>query len=425
VDAPGVPVRGAELSTSADVVVVGAGIVGLGAALAAVDRGRSVIVIDRASEISGATIRNFGHLCFTPQSGIARDYALTARGIWLRLAREAGFWVEEAGTLVVARHTDELELLREFAGRRASEASTGFDSTGASEADPGPEVELLTAAEIENLAALPVGSAVGGARLPRDLQVNPREAGEAIRRHLASRGVEFRMRTAAGKIGTGRVETSRGVIDAGLVVVAVNHDIDQVFPALAERHGVVRCGLDMVRVDAALERPLGGPLLTGWSLVRYSAFAQTAAAATVRARLSSERPDLAALDLNQMYTQLPDGSLIVGDSHWKGETISPFQPEAAPRAFLAEFDALFGTTPSVLERWQGIYATAPEEFLVEEVEPGVLVTVVTTGIGMTTGLGLTEHVVGRYLDGAALDGAALDGAARTTTDEILRERTAS
>lgn len=403
-DAPGVPVSGA-VTERADVVVVGAGIVGLGAALAAVDRGRSVIVIDRASEISGATIRNFGHLCFTPQSGIARDYALTAREIWLRLAREAGFWVDETGTLVVARHEDELALLREFAEERSSVASTGPD-----------EVEMLSATEIENLAALPDGTAVGGALLPRDLQVNPREAGEAIRRYLASRGVEFRMRTAAGRVGTGRVETSRGAIDADLVVVAVNHDIDQLFPALAERHGVVRCGLDMVRVDAPVERPLGGPLLTGWSLIRYSAFAGTAASTAVRARLATERPDLAALDLNQMYTQLPDGSFIVGDSHWKGETISPFQPEAASTAFLTEFAALFGATPSVRERWQGVYATAPEEFLVEEVEPGVLVTVVTTGIGMTTGLGLAEHVVGGHLDAAA---------AAHASDILLRERTAS
>jgi len=76
---------------SYDVAVVGAGIVGLGAALAAVDRGCSVVVIDRSASIVGASIRNFGHLCFTPQSGVARDYALTAREIWLRLARDAGF----------------------------------------------------------------------------------------------------------------------------------------------------------------------------------------------------------------------------------------------------------------------------------------------------------------------------------------------
>jgi glycine/D-amino acid oxidase-like deaminating enzyme len=50
----------------------------------------------------------------------------------------------------------------------------------------------------------------------------------------------------------------------------------------------------------------------------------------------------------------------------------------------------------VLERWQGTYATAPgREFLVAEPAPGVHVAVVTTGIGMTTGLGLAADVLDR------------------------------
>ena len=48
---------------SADLVVVGSGIIGLGAAYAAVRRGLTVIVVDRADAPVGATIRNFGHLC--------------------------------------------------------------------------------------------------------------------------------------------------------------------------------------------------------------------------------------------------------------------------------------------------------------------------------------------------------------------------
>ena len=381
---------------SYDVAVVGAGIVGLGAALAAVDRGCSVVVIDRSASIVGASIRNFGHLCFTPQSGVARDYALTAREIWLRLARDAGFWIDDAGTLVAARHDDELALLGQFAADRDGCAPGDRPLRGRA------EVELLTAAEIEHRAGVPAGSTIGGALLPYDLQVNPREAAPAIRGYLESRGVEFRMRTNVARVTTGRVETSRGPIDAGLVVVAVNHDIDQLYPELAERHGVTRCGLDMLRVRADLAAPLGGPLLTGWSLIRYSAFARVPAFVALRERLHRERPDLAALDLNQMYTQLPDGSFIVGDSHWKGAAIEPFQPEAAAQAFVGAFEELFGVSPDVLERWQGVYATAPEEFLVDEVEPGVLVTVVTTGIGMTTGLGLAEHVVGGRLDTASI-----------------------
>jgi len=364
-----------------DVAVVGSGIVGLGAAYAAVRRGLSVMVIERSTEPVGATIRNFGHLCFTPQSGDARRYGIASRELWLRLAHDAGFWLRESGTHVIARHDDELALLAAF----GNGAAGGFGDA--------PAIRLLDTAE--TAAAVPVSPSqlVGGAVLPYDLQTDPRSAATAIRRHLGALGVEFRMRTSVGRVGTGVVDTSRGPIGADTIVVAVNHDIDQILPTLAEARGIVRCSLDMLRVDLPLSRPLTAPLLTGWSLIRYSAFATLPEAALVRARLHGDRPDLAAIDLNQMYTQLPDGSLIVGDSHEKGLTTSPFQAESTADLLLAETSLLFGAPTRVLERWQGVYASAADEFLVAEPEPGVFALAATTGIGMTTGLGLAETVL--------------------------------
>lgn len=364
-----------------DVAVVGSGIVGLGAAYAAVRRGLRVVVIERSTEPVGATVRNFGHLCFTPQSGDALRYGIASRELWLRLARDAGFWLRESGTHVVARHDDELALLAAFG---ASQAGSFGDE---------PAVTLLDSTAMA--AAIPVqrSELVGGAHLPYDLQTDPRSAAAAIRRHLAALGVEFRMRTSVGRVGTGVVDTSRGPIGADTIVVAVNYDIDQILPSLAESRGIVRCSLDMLRVDLPLARPLTAPLLTGWSLIRYSAFATLPEALAVRTRLHGERPDLAAIDLNQMYTQLPDGSLIVGDSHAKGTTASPFQAESTFDLLLAEASSLFGASPRVLERWQGVYASAADEFLVAEPEPGVFALAATTGIGMTTGLGLAETIL--------------------------------
>ncbi|KRC62096.1 oxidoreductase [Agromyces sp. Root81] len=362
-----------------DVAVVGSGIVGLGAALAAHRRGQRVVVIERGSEPSGASVRNFGHLCFTPQAGLAREFALASRELWLGLARDAGVWLRESGTLVAARRDDEFAVLRDLAASR------------------GEEVQLLTAAEADERMPLAPGTAVGGAFLPRDLQANPRQAVAALAAHLERGGVEFRRRTAVGAVRPGRVETSRGPIDVGRVVVAVNHDIDLLYPEVAERHGIVRCALDMMRVSAELRMPLTAPLLTGWSLVRYGAFSATPAAAALRERLHAERPDLAALDLNQMYTRLPDGTLIVGDTHSRGETVTPFQAEFAFESLVAEARSLFGIDElRVVERWQGVYASAPDDFLIEEVEPGVHLASATTGIGMTTGLGLADHVVAGF-----------------------------
>ena len=157
-----------------DVAVVGSGIVGLGAAYAAVRRGLRVVVIERSTEPVGATVRNFGHLCFTPQSGDALRYGIASRELWLRLASDAGFWLREAGTHVIARHADELALLAAFGER-----------TGGNFGDE-PAIRLLDTAE--TAAAVPVSSSqlVGGAVLPYDLQTDPRSAATAIRRYLGT-----------------------------------------------------------------------------------------------------------------------------------------------------------------------------------------------------------------------------------------------
>jgi len=47
----------------------------------------------------------------------------------------------------------------------------------------------------------------------------------------------------------------------------------------------------------------------------------------------------------------------------------------------------------VRERWQGVYARAPHEFLKAAPADGIRVVSVTTGIGMTCGLGLAESVI--------------------------------
>ncbi|WP_136056898.1 TIGR03364 family FAD-dependent oxidoreductase [Microbacterium sp. K24] len=357
---------------TADVVVAGAGIVGLGAAYAAARRGLSVIVVDRTDGPGGATIRNFGHLCIGAQAGEARRYADVSRELWLRLSRDAGFWLRESGTLVAARHDDEIAVL---------EAAV-----------PGGGIRMLDADELLRRAPLRRDGIVGGALVETDLQTDPRTAADAIVRHLRRLGVQFRFRTAVTQLSAGRVETTRGTIVTGHTVVAVNHDLDQLLPEIAERRGIQRCALDMMRAAVTLRHPLTAPLLTGWSLVRYGRFSEGPEAAALRERLHAERPDLAALDLNQMYTQLPDGTLIIGDSHATAVSPAPFQPEAAFAAFLAEAEALFDMpAPRVLERWQGVYAKGSEEFLIERGDEGALVLAATTGIGMTTGLGLAEE----------------------------------
>ena len=370
-----------------DVVVVGAGIVGLAHAYHAHKRGLSVAVVEHTDRVAGASVRNFGHACISAQSGEALRYARAGRADWLTLSAEAGFWSAETGTVALARHDDELAVMQEFAALRGPSAA-----------------RMLTRSEV--LARVPAdpSGVVGGMVLPADLQVDPRTAAPNIARWLESVGVMFFWRTAATSFEPGLVRTSRGGIRAGTTFVTVNHDIDRLFPDLAEDIDLRRCALHMMKAVVSLRFPLTAPLFTGWSLLRYSGFETMPSTPTVAARLHAEFPDETTLDLHQMYTPQPDGTLLIGDTHIREVTPSAFQSEKGFEVLLDHTRELFGVrTVDVVERWQGVYSTAPgREFLRAEPLPRTHVVTVTTGIGMTTGLGLAAAGVAAAFDTAAV-----------------------
>ncbi|GIH23943.1 oxidoreductase [Acrocarpospora phusangensis] len=360
---------------SADLVVVGAGIVGLAHAVDAVARGLSVAVVERDGHATGASVRNFGHGCFTAQSGEALGYALEARTAWLKLAKEAGFWLRDAGTVLVARADDEMAVLAEL------------------QAERGDQVVLLDRAGVT--ARVPAGpEAVGGAWFPLDVRVDAREAVHAIAAWLAGQGVRFHWGTTAHTIEPGLVGTSRGRITAGRVVVAVGHDVDRHFPGLAEANGVRRCVLHMLRVADPHRREIEPAVLTGFSLLRYDGFAACPSLPAVRGRLAAESAELVGIGMNLMFTQRPDGDLTIGDTHAYATTVDPFNADALDRHVLAETARLLGVPRlDVRERWRGVYASAERPFLNAAPMPGVRVVAVTSGIGMTTALGLAPRVL--------------------------------
>ena len=361
--------------TNYDVVIVGAGIIGLAHAYHAHQRGLRVAVVDHAAAVVGASVQNFGHACITAQSGEALRYARAGRAHWLDLSHKAGFWSSESGTHCVARHDDELAVLRQFAEVRGPE-----------------QAQLLDRDQVLSRLPISADGVTGGMFMPLDLQVDPRNAAPSIARWLENSGVDFHWRTAATSFDPGIVHTSRGELYADTVFVTVNYDIDRLFPEYAERGGLLRCRLHMMRAHIELSTPLPTPLFTGWSLLRYSGFEGLPAVVDVAARLAEESPDYLELDLHQMYTPQPDGTILIGDTHIRETSASPFQSEAGFEALVTEAKAMFGVDRiEVTERWQGVYSSAPDsEFLLVEPIPGVHVVTVTTGIGMTTSLGLAE-----------------------------------
>ena len=208
-----------------DLVVVGAGIVGLAHALAAIRRGLSVVVIDRESAADGASVRNFGFVTVTgQQAGACWRRALRSQrcGRRSRPRRESASSSE--GLLVVAQRPEAMAVLEAF---RATEM--------------GAECKLHSAEETRRRYGeeLNCRMLAGSLYSPHDRRVESREAVPRLARWLEeAKGVAIRRRCLVTAVQPGKVVTTAGEILAERVVVCSGGRPPHPFPRthLRTRH---------------------------------------------------------------------------------------------------------------------------------------------------------------------------------------------
>jgi FAD dependent oxidoreductase TIGR03364 len=363
---------------SYDLVVAGAGIVGLAHALAAARRGLRVAVLERDARAASASVRNFGFITISGQDeDTTRARALRSRDVWEEVATAAGITVHQRGALVVAQRDEAMEVLAQFAASSAGAGCTLLDRS-------------QTRARLA-----PLRDSVRGALWsPHELRVEAREALPAIARWLAeSHGVAFAWSSELQGIDGRVVRHAGGAMEADALVIASGAGVGAFAPALARRIRVRQCKLQMMRLAARGALP--GVVMTDLSLLRYGGFAAQPGAGALRARLERECGAELEHGVHLIVAQAKDGSLVVGDSHHYGETADPFASDAVDALILGEYARLFDAhAPRVLERWNGYYPVADVAPVVsEEIGPRVRLVSVTSGTGMSTAFAIGEETV--------------------------------
>ncbi|WP_394280792.1 TIGR03364 family FAD-dependent oxidoreductase [Corynebacterium sp.] len=357
-----------------DLVVVGAGILGLATAYLAHKEGQSVHVIDASDRPVGSSILNFGHACFTGQADIIQPVARKARDGWSSAAADVGFWAAGSGTWIPAVTDVEMQVLEEFAEHRGDE-----------------QVRLCSPEEMAEALANPDLAAVGGAHLPLDMRVNPREVAPKLAQWLAGEGVKFTWNTQVTAVSGGQVSTVRGTFKGSRVIVCPGDQLMGLFPDIAEAHGVRICTLAM----SLIERPerIGADfgMLTGTSLARYDGFTAMSSAGELREELAQREPELVGMIANLMVTGIDEG-LLVGDSHAYDLSPEAFIDERVAATLLDRATGLLGIEkPAVKQRWLGHYAdSASTNLVLERPDDQTTVVVVTSGIGMTLSFGIAD-----------------------------------
>jgi FAD dependent oxidoreductase TIGR03364 len=373
----------AVASTVFDVAVVGAGIVGLAHALAAVRRGKRVIVIDRDAHANGASIRNFGFITVTgQQAGACWQRAMRSRDIWANVAPQAGIAIEHEGLCVVARRPEAKRVLEAFL-----------------ETEMGRACRMLTAHEAAaHVPSLREGAAEAVLWSPHDLRVESRTAIPKLARWLEEVcGVTFLRGALVKDVSPPEIETTRGRVYAEAAIVCPGTDFLTLFPERIAAYGVTTCKLHMLRVDPASAAPaLNSAVMSDLGLVRYLGYAELPEAAALKRRLRAEQAAALEHGVHLIAVRSHDGSLVVGDSHHYGDAADPFAPAFVDDIIMDEFDAVLDLkSRRILERWVGYYASAPDRLMFcDAPRDDVRIVVVTSGTGASTSFGIAEEVVG-------------------------------
>lgn len=145
----------------ADVVVIGAGVVGACCARACAEVGLTVVVVDRGAVAGGTTGGGEGNILVSDKEpGPELDLALLSRGLWAEMAGALGdsFELDPKGGLVVAASASTYEQLLRFAdAQRAC----------------GVVAEPVAASDLPDLEPRISRDLAGGVLYPQDMQVQP------------------------------------------------------------------------------------------------------------------------------------------------------------------------------------------------------------------------------------------------------------
>ncbi|WP_439854291.1 TIGR03364 family FAD-dependent oxidoreductase [Pseudomonas yamanorum] len=361
-------------------LIIGAGILGLSHAYAAAKRGLKVKVFERSATPLGASVRNFGQALVTGQPpGPMLDLARDSREIWGQWAQLAGIQLKRNGSYLFARTEAEEHLLEAFCAGRAK--------------DHGYRVELLQGAALADLYGGQFAHHRAALHGLDDQQLYSREAIPALIDYLSrDLNVEFHFSTLVRDIEPGQVHTTAGSFRGEQIIVCSGHDYQTLLAEqIAELHPQI-CRLQMLRARPAVALNLQHALLTGLSCVHYGAFADLPEAAPVQADILRDVPHLHENGIHLLISPTPYGELIIGDSHHYGSDPSPFNAEQVDTWMIELAEHTLGCKIQVVERWQGVYGSrGPGPFSFLRAAPGVSAALMHTGVGMSVGPAMAER----------------------------------
>lgn len=365
-------------------IVVGAGIVGLATARALAFNGYKVTVIERSDKAVGASIRNFGMLWPIGQpDGKLYNRAMRSRSIWKEIAAATNIWQEEAGSLHVAHHADEWEVLQEL--------QSNFSAAGR-------PVQLMNKEAITQKFPVVNGTGLlGGLHSATEMIVDPREAIAKIPIYLKEQHqVQFIWGKAVTNVETGMLWMGEEHVEADVICVCSGADFESLFPEQFAALDITKCKLQMMRFTDNSSDRINTALCGGLSLIHYNSFKVAPSLPKLIERYQNEMKPYLDNGIHVMVAQNESGEFTVGDSHEYANTFDPFD-KASINKMIIDYLKQFARCENwqLTQTWNGIYpkmSNGKSDVFLNPLS-GVFILNGIGGAGMTMSFGFAEEKI--------------------------------
>jgi len=375
-----------------DLLVVGAGIVGLAHAYEASKRGLKVAVVEKNSRCVGASIRNFGFITVSGQS--SRDTwrrAMYSRHVWHEITQKAGIPIIHNGSWVVCNRPEAFDVAHAFLKTEMGEDCALFSSD---------DFSALPTLGFKNIDSLRLKQIAGLLYSPYEFRVESKEAIPQLANYLENTiGVDFYWKTEVLSIDGSSVHASNNQFDAQRIVVCPGAELTGIAKPYIEKHDLKLCTLQMLRIQVQEGFILPGSVMTDNSLARYLGWSELPEAKALKERIAIEMPEYVKEGIHLIVVQSADGSLVVGDSHRYGSSENVFASDKIEQLIIAlMYRVLSITEHTVIERWTGVYPVSNAfDALIEKVSPTMRVVIVSSGTGASTAFGLAKDNFDEWL----------------------------
>ena len=371
------------MEKSADIAVIGGGIVGLAHAYMASKKGVSVVLFEREAFAIGASVRNFGLLWPIGQEpGTNLDRALRSRKHWDEIANQSGIWLNPNGSLQLAYYDDELAVLEEFIELNKNS---------------GYKCKLLNSEEVLTLSGnINTTNLKSALYSETEATVNPREAVRRIPLWLKEKfKLQLRFGAQVHEVSLPFVKTATETWRVQKAFVCSGADFQSLYPQVFNQYQIKKCKLQMMKAASDNIEMLGPTLSAGLTLRHYHAFSKCVSLKKVNERYNMNSPEFEKYGIHVLLAQNNFKEYVIGDSHQYAETLEPFDCEEINQHILNYLSTFWKSSNiKITERWHGIYPKMKEgNLLIHRPEKGVVLINGLGGAGMTLSFGLAEEII--------------------------------